>query len=195
MAQAVRQATVGRAKYERLGVIKEADACGVRVSLNGDSLALKASAKHRRREGSDQGVHPMYRFLVYPYAPGFRSPRPLPSACLLTDMRAGKAEPIVNAAEFQTGTLDNNQSLVLPRLKKSKQAANRDLLGSFTFAFCLWRPDAGAGALLHEIFPKSGFARQSQQSCAKRHDSYERGNTQTVESGMTRYHLLFRERE
>lgn len=28
-----------------LGIIKEADACGVRVSLNGDGLALKASAK------------------------------------------------------------------------------------------------------------------------------------------------------
>jgi hypothetical protein len=71
MAQAVRQATVGRAKYERLGVIKEADACGVRVSLNGDSLALKASAKHRRREGSDQGVHPYVPVLGTPVCTGF----------------------------------------------------------------------------------------------------------------------------
>ena len=44
-----------------LGVIKEADAARP-VSLNGDSLALKASAKHRRREGSDQAYTRVYRF-------------------------------------------------------------------------------------------------------------------------------------
>ena len=54
-----------------LGVIKEANACGVRVSLNGDSLALKASAKHRRREGSDQGVHPYVPVLGTPVCTGF----------------------------------------------------------------------------------------------------------------------------
>jgi hypothetical protein len=37
-----------------LGVIKEADACGVRVSLNGDSLALKASAKRLLCSGTSK---------------------------------------------------------------------------------------------------------------------------------------------
>ena len=127
-----------------LGSSRKPDECGVRVSLNGDSLALKASAKHRSREGSDQGVHPYVPVLGTPVCTGFpteigrwrdrRRRRALYRILFKFHLLPAKhtesrRQPIVNAAEFHTETLDNNQSARLAAAKEIKTSREPGFTG------------------------------------------------------------------